>query len=290
MHRLARDVPAYVYRSVCRLPTSAYVLASVFVPTSIYIPTSASLRSFKVCLPTILPTLYPFISLPRPSFSRLHDSKKKLTKTYTTKLFQFQAERSSLNIFVHLWSLSVEMQFYLLVPFIFFGLQHYKKETCKLMTVSIISIFGFVGFALVNSAFAFNFMFLRLWQFSAGFIALFWTKSFPSQVAKISEKSENSDVSENKFQKFCSVSKEDSVMLALTVISLCALPTKIDVLISRPMVTAATAFIIAVESKDNQVIFNKRVCLQNKRVCLQKMSSKFEIFKNSKKLKLKCTS
>lgn len=38
-----------------------------------------------------------------------------------------------MNAFLHLWSLSVEMQFYLLVPFIFLGIQFLKNDTLKVI-------------------------------------------------------------------------------------------------------------------------------------------------------------
>ncbi|CAO4380339.1 unnamed protein product [Caenorhabditis nigoni] len=43
----------------------------------------------------------------------------------------FFTSTASINAFLHLWSLSVEMQFYLLVPFIFLGLQMLKHNYLK---------------------------------------------------------------------------------------------------------------------------------------------------------------
>ncbi|EGT46399.1 hypothetical protein CAEBREN_31161, partial [Caenorhabditis brenneri] len=158
--------------------------------------------------------------------------------------FQFLADGSSLNAFIHLWSLGVEMQFYLLVPFIFFGLQFLKNDLLRLIAVSLTTIIGFLCFAFINKQFAFNFMFLRLWQFSAGFVVLFWNKiSFYEYSEKLKPA---------KVQMVLPVEKEDLVTVSLSIIALCALPNKIDVLILRPLVTLATAFVIAGESQENQ--------------------------------------
>ncbi|EGT37049.1 CBN-OAC-24 protein, partial [Caenorhabditis brenneri] len=159
---------------------------------------------------------------------------------------EFLADGSSLNAFIHLWSLGVEMQFYLLVPFIFFGLQFLKNDLLRLIAVSLTTIIGFLCFAFINKQFAFNFMFLRLWQFSAGFVVLFWNKiSFYEYSEKLKPA---------KVQMVLPVEKEDLVTVSLSIIALCALPNKIDVLILRPLVTLATAFIIAGESQENQFL------------------------------------
>uniref|UniRef100_A0A8R1E2S4 Acyl_transf_3 domain-containing protein n=2 Tax=Caenorhabditis japonica TaxID=281687 RepID=A0A8R1E2S4_CAEJA len=161
---------------------------------------------------------------------------------------EFLADGSSMNAFIHLWSLGLEMQFYLLVPFVFYGLQFLKNDLLKLVAVTMTTLIGFICFALINSQFAFNFMFLRLWQFSAGFMALFWNKV---NFYEYSEKFKPA-----KIRITLPISQEDLVTVALAVISLCLLPNKIEVLILRPMVTLATAFVIASEPQDNQLLKN----------------------------------
>ncbi|KAF1750684.1 hypothetical protein GCK72_017235 [Caenorhabditis remanei] len=165
---------------------------------------------------------------------------------------EFLADGSSLNAYIHLWSLGVEMQFYLLVPFIFFGLQSLKNDLLRLIAVSLTTIIGFLCFAFINQQFAFNFMFLRLWQFSAGFIALFWKKT---SFYEYSEK-----LKPAKIEMVLPVAKEDLVTVSLSVIALCILPYKLEVLVLRPLVTLATAFVIANESQDNQFLKSKTLC------------------------------
>ncbi|CAI2353162.1 unnamed protein product [Caenorhabditis sp. 36 PRJEB53466] len=159
---------------------------------------------------------------------------------------EFLADCSSMNAFIHLWSLGVEMQFYLLVPFIFFALQFLKNDLLRLIAVSIVTIVGFLCFALINSQFAFNFMLLRLWQFSAGFVALFWSKIC---FYEYSEK-----LKPAKVEMILPIHKEDLVTVAVSVLFLCLIPTKIEVTVLRPLVTLAAAFVIAWESQESQFL------------------------------------
>uniref|UniRef100_A0A1I7UKA6 Acyl_transf_3 domain-containing protein n=1 Tax=Caenorhabditis tropicalis TaxID=1561998 RepID=A0A1I7UKA6_9PELO len=161
---------------------------------------------------------------------------------------EFFAATSSINGFLHLWSLSVEMQFYLFVPIIFFGIQFLKNENLKLIAVSLITLFGYIAFALILDKFAFNFMFLRLWQFSAGFMALFWSKINENKTPIKSE-------TEETFFKI-PYTKDDMVTVALAVLSFCLFPKGIEVLVLRPIVTSATALIIASHSENLQVVYS----------------------------------
>ncbi|KAF1753639.1 hypothetical protein GCK72_020196 [Caenorhabditis remanei] len=156
----------------------------------------------------------------------------------------FLADEKSPNVFLHLWSLGVEMQFYLIVPFIFFALQILKSDILKLIAVFLTSIIGGIAFSLINAHFAFNFMALRLWQFSAGFCALFWSKVF---VKKLPEKVENLKVR-------AIIEKEDVVTTILSILFLCIFPSGIDKQVLRPLVTFATGALIVAESRDNKLL------------------------------------
>uniref|UniRef100_A0A1I7TQ65 Acyl_transf_3 domain-containing protein n=1 Tax=Caenorhabditis tropicalis TaxID=1561998 RepID=A0A1I7TQ65_9PELO len=150
---------------------------------------------------------------------------------------QYLADGSSINAFLHTWSLGVEIQFYLLVPFIFFGLQFLKTPVLKLATVILITLLGMCAFLSINAQFSFNFMFLRLWQFAAGFTALFWREF---EKSKKSEKSENPP---NIFE----FSANDVAIGTVTILFLCLVPSKIDELWLRPLVTFAVAGLIFME-------------------------------------------
>ncbi|CAO4380337.1 unnamed protein product [Caenorhabditis nigoni] len=168
---------------------------------------------------------------------------------------EFFSSSSSMNAFLHLWSLSLEMQFYLLVPFIFLGLQFLKNDYLKLLTVVLITVMGFIGFAMILDKFAFNFLFLRLWQFSAGFIALFSMKINSSELPNKSPAEKIEAVEEKKFK--CPFNKEDLVIIALSILALCLMPNKIPLLILRPLVTLSTALIIGCQTEKLQLLHSK---------------------------------
>lgn len=90
-------------------------------------------------------------------------------------------------------------------------------------------------------------MLLRLWQFSAGFVSLFWSKI---RVNRLPNKIEENETRLFEFPFL----KEDMVIILIAVIGLCFIPTKLDVLILRPLVTTATALIIGCEYHNNQVL------------------------------------
>ncbi|KAF1750689.1 hypothetical protein GCK72_017240 [Caenorhabditis remanei] len=162
---------------------------------------------------------------------------------------EVQATATSVHAFLHLWSLSVEMQFYLLVPFIFFGLQLLKQDYLKLIASCLITIFGFIAFAMILPKFAFNFMFLRLWQFSAGFVALFWSRIEKS----IRDNPENKKEATESIYKLPFI-KDDLLTVSLTILAICFLPSELNVLYLRPIVTMATAAVIICESQNNTML------------------------------------
>ncbi|EFO89129.1 hypothetical protein CRE_01486 [Caenorhabditis remanei] len=162
---------------------------------------------------------------------------------------EVQATATSVHAFLHLWSLSVEMQFYLLVPFIFFGLQLLKQDYLKLIASCLITIFGFIAFAMILPKFAFNFMFLRLWQFSAGFVALFWSRIEKS----IRDNPENKKEATESIYKLPFI-KDDLLTVSLTILAICFLPSELNVMYFRPMVTMATAAVIMCKSQNNMML------------------------------------
>lgn len=117
----------------------------------------------------------------------------------------------------------------------------------QLTAVTLITVFGFIPSSLLNQQFVFNFMFLRLWQFSAGFVSLFWTKTdFPVQ--------QKSDKSDQQVRFLTHFGKEELVIVALVIIGLSLIPSKMNTLILRPLITISTAVIIAVNSQENAVV------------------------------------
>lgn len=136
------------------------------------------------------------------------------------------------------------MQFYLLVPLIFVALQigFPNNPVGKLAIVSGISILVMCGFSLINANFAFNFMPLRLWQFGAGFVALFLREVITVDSVK---KSKRSETVSTKWK----IHESDVATCSAAVLFLCIFPAEGDALWLRPLITFTTALLIFIENK-----------------------------------------
>ncbi|CAD6191978.1 unnamed protein product [Caenorhabditis auriculariae] len=102
---------------------------------------------------------------------------------------EFLLDGSSRNSFLHCWSLSVEMQFYGIVPFIFAGMKFLPSNIWRIAAWSLIGTSSMIAFFIFTPTFTFNFMFTRLWQFVAGIICFLIKedvqKVIPKQVTTI---------------------------------------------------------------------------------------------------------
>lgn len=87
------------------------------------------------------------------------------------RTFQFQADIHTKDIFLHLWSIAVEIQFYLIVPFIFLLLQIFKKKKLKIVILLIVCSISYGIYYYSNPIFSFNSCLSRMWQFGLGMLA-----------------------------------------------------------------------------------------------------------------------
>jgi peptidoglycan/LPS O-acetylase OafA/YrhL len=81
---------------------------------------------------------------------------------------------------LHSWSLAVEMQFYMLVPFLFWFLFKFSRSTIYFPC----AVFALGSLALQLSSeeqVAFGLLFCRTWQFMAGIMAFFVVEAMESE-------------------------------------------------------------------------------------------------------------
>jgi peptidoglycan/LPS O-acetylase OafA/YrhL len=83
----------------------------------------------------------------------------------------------SYNFLLHTWSLAVEMQYYLIVPLIFYILGDIRRKAyafSMLIIQLICSLFLYVITYFLFESFSFNFTLCREWQFLGGTISYFY--------------------------------------------------------------------------------------------------------------------
>ena len=150
---------------------SGFLMAKLYKPddkTGFYLKRAKRLLPayFAVILLTVLASL--FITVPS-DFGQVKN------QTYYALIFSsnigFWMQNSyfakdAFNPLLHLWSLGVEIQFYLLVPLIFWLTEKSKSIYCILLVGSLICCFYIVGVSPKTSFFITPF---RLWEFLIGF-------------------------------------------------------------------------------------------------------------------------
>ena len=95
---------------------------------------------------------------------------------------------SELNFLLHTWSLSVEIQFYLIFPIVFWILNRLFKGRIKgliggLLGVAALSFLSLYSTASADESFRFFMLHTRLWEFLIGGVAFLLRKEVGSQLA-----------------------------------------------------------------------------------------------------------
>jgi peptidoglycan/LPS O-acetylase OafA/YrhL len=71
------------------------------------------------------------------------------------------------RFFKHCWSLGVEMQFYLVIPFVFLGIRNLRRPVVVSICLTIIALSLYTQL-VASPIVAFNFTWCRIWQLMSG--------------------------------------------------------------------------------------------------------------------------
>ncbi|CAO4373403.1 unnamed protein product [Caenorhabditis nigoni] len=220
---------------------------------------------FILCTVTALYTVFPTAAILQNKMSAGKALIFLSNRSPTANEDYFKKLSIALDLFTHTWSLSVEVQFYLLVPFIFL-IGRLFKSPFREIYYSVIAISSFIFHVISPTSVAFNSVFARIWQFSIGMMAyfivdnrkdntiLYEPETMHSQAKQSSEENEVARKPEGlgKILWLKNIILISSVVIMLTPIELTSLGT-------RALITIFTGLLILFDVKN--LLLNSRLLI-----------------------------
>ncbi|CAI5453033.1 unnamed protein product [Caenorhabditis angaria] len=165
----------------------------------------------------------------------------------------FEKLNMAIDIFTHTWSLSVEIQFYFIVPFLF--LMPFRN-----LSLTILSILSLIYFYILPSDIAFFNVFARIWQFLIGMIAFIITQRISEKYELKSNELEKQQLILEQEKHFENKKYDCEFLMRALILSMVLIiffPKIVLAVIARPLVTITTGIILIFSKGDDIFLSNK---------------------------------